>query len=87
MKTGGGGIRTHDNGFAIRPRESASDGATTSYDDADPALTALLTDIARIDPDLAGLVEVWSILSEQVRADILAVVTASQQVHSATECK
>ena len=42
--------------FGNRCSESLTDHAVTTYDDADQALTALLTDIARFDPDLASVV-------------------------------
>ena len=74
-------------GLEIRCSESVTDDAVTSYPDADQPLTALLTDIARIDPDLASIVRAWPALSEQAKADVLAVINASQQGHSATECK
>ena len=75
------------NGFQDRRLDSANDAITTTYDNPDPELTALLTDIGRIDPDLASVMRAWPTLSKQARADVLAVINASQQGQSATECK
>ena len=36
---------------------------------------------------VASLVRAWPTLSEQAKADVLAVINASQQEQSATECK
>ena len=57
---------------------SASDAPATAYDNADLKLTALLTDIARIDPDLASVVEAWPTLTEQAKADVLTVINGSR---------
>ena len=70
-----------------RCTQSASDDAATTYDYADSTLTALLTDIARIDPELASVVRAWPTLTEQAKADVVAVINSSKQRHSATECK
>ena len=68
------------------PQSVSSDVAMT-YENADPTLTDLLTDMARIDPDLAFMVRAWPTLSEQAKAAILAVVKIPNHNPSATECR
>ncbi len=81
------GLEPSTCGLQNRCPESGTDDPATTYDEADQALTALLTDIARIEPDLASVVRAWPTLSELAKADVLTVINASQQRHSATECK
>ncbi len=74
-------------GSVDRCSKPVSDGPATTYDTTDPKLTALLTYIRRVYPDLAAIVKAWPTLSEQAKADVLTVINASQQQQSATECK
>ena len=58
----------------MRSPESVSDTAATTYGNADPALTDLLTDFSRKWPDLAAVISAWPDLPEAVRAGIVAMV-------------
>ncbi len=81
------GLEPRTYGLKGRSDRTVTSEHTTTYDNSDPALTALLTDIARIDPNLAAIVRSWLTLTEQARADILAIVQASKQGQGAKRCK
>ena len=65
-------------GLQNRCQKSVRRDNKTTYDNTDPVLTDLLTDISRIDPDLAVVVKAWPELPEPVRVGIVAMVKAAK---------
>ena len=72
-------------GLGNRCHEFVTHDDATTYDDGDPRLTDLLTDVARVYPDLAAIVEAWPTLSEPAKGAILTIVELGGQHQSAKE--
>ena len=74
-------------GLEIRCPKPVSEGATTSYDDADPTLTDLLTELDRESPGLARVVRAWPALPPELKAAVVAIIETAARNQSATECR
>ena len=67
------GLEPATPGLGNRCSTIASDEKTTTYENADPVLTDLLTAVEGESPELAELIRTWPTLPEAIRTSILVI--------------
>lgn len=70
-----------------RCHDPASSAPTTTYDDGDPRLTDLLTELDRESPELARVARAWPALPPDLKAAVVAIIETATRNQSATQCK